>query len=73
MCVGRAFTVFIYSWPVQITVEMVCVMVLKLNWAIVFWGMFTVGLLFPLLLYEFYLRCIPRRRFLDALIGMYKN
>lgn len=69
----RAFTVFIYSWPVQITVEMVCVMVLKLNWAIVFLGMFIVGLLFPLLLYEFYLRCIPRRRFLDALIGINKN
>lgn len=70
---GRAFTVFIYSWPVQITIEMVCVMVLKLNWAVVFGAMFTVGLLFPLLLYEFYLRCIPRRRFLDALVGINKN
>ena len=66
----HAFTIYIYSWPMQAVVELVFTVILKLNWWITFLVMFIVGLCGPLIMYELYTRFIKRNWFLDGMIGV---
>lgn len=66
----HAFTIYIYSWPVQAVAEMGLVVVLKLEWSVSYLVMFVAGLAGPLLIYELYTRKMRRNTFLDAMIGV---
>lgn len=69
--VGRhAFTIFVYSWPMQAVAEMALTMVLKVRWFVTYPVMFATGLCGPLLLYEFYAKRMRRNDFMDALLGV---
>lgn len=69
--VGRhAFTIFVYSWPMQAVAEMVLTIVLKVRWFVTYPVMFATGLCGPLFLYEFYSRRMRRNEFFDALLGV---
>ena len=67
---NHAFTVYVYSWPVQAVMEMGAVAVLVLPWYAAFIMMFLSGLIIPLALYTVYTRFFKRNRFLDAMIGV---
>lgn len=67
---SHAFTVYVYSWPVQAVVEMGAVVVLGLPWYAAFIMMFLSGLVIPLALYTVYTKFFKRNRFLDAMIGV---
>lgn len=67
---GRhAFTIYIYSWPIQAVIEFILAVLLKCPWYVLYPCMFAAGLGGPLMLYEFYIRFIPKNKFLDAMIG----
>lgn len=66
----RAFTVYIYSWPVQAVLEMLVVVVLKGSWQSCFAVLLLCGLCGPTLLYEIYLHFFPRCKFFDLMIGV---
>lgn len=66
----RAFTVYIYSWPIQAMLELVVVVVCKAPWPCCFAVLFLGGLCGPVLIYELYLRFFPRCKFLDSMIGV---
>lgn len=66
----HAFTIYIYSWPMQAIVELALTVVFKLDWWITFLVMFIVGLCGPLIMYELYTRFIKRNWFLDGMIGV---
>ena len=65
----RAFTVYLYSWPIQIVLELIIVVVLKWSWQSCFVVMFFGGACGPLAIYEIYIRFIPRNKLFDLLIG----
>lgn len=67
---NHAFTVYVYSWPVQAVVEMGAVVVLGLPWYAAFIIMFLSGLIIPLAIYTVYTKFFKRNRFLDAMIGV---
>lgn len=68
---GRhAFTIYIYSWPVQAVMEMVIVVFARGNWVIACLAMLFGGLMGPVLIYEFYVRKMRRLGFFDFLIGV---
>lgn len=65
----HAFTIYIYSWPIQAVVEFVLAIILKFSWYLIYPCMFITGLLGPLILYELYIRFLPGNGFLDAMLG----
>ena len=66
----HAFTVYIYSWPIQAVLELLIVVVLKGTWPICFAVLFVCGMCGPLLIYEVYERFIPHNKLFDYLIGV---
>ena len=66
----HAFTIYIYSWPIQAVTEMVAVIILKLEWYVVFICMFFAGLLGPCMIYEIYMKKDKKSQFLDQMIGV---
>ena len=66
----RAFTVYIYSWPIQAMLELLVVVVLKWTWPICFAVLFISGMCCPVLIYEIYERAIPHNKVFDYLIGV---
>lgn len=67
---NHAFTIYIYSWPIQAVVEMVVVVLLKQKWYVAFPLMFFAGLSGPIIIYEGYIRFIKKNKFLDRMIGV---
>lgn len=71
---NKAFTIFVYSWPIQAVLELLILVVLKLNWYISYPVMFVGGLIGPLVLYQLYYKLIrPHMKhtgFLDGMIGV---
>ena len=68
----HAFTIFIYSWPIQAVVEMLLTVVLSSSWQMIYTCMFVSGLCGPLFIYEFYCRFIHKNRFFDVMLGVKK-
>ncbi len=66
----HAFTVYIYSWPVQAVIELILTVGLGISWYVIFFCMFFGGLVGPLLIYEGYTRAFPKNKFLDVMIGV---
>lgn len=70
----RAFTVFVYSWPIQAVLELLILVVLKMNWCISYPVMFVGGLIGPLVLYQLYIKAVrPHLKhtvFLDGMMGV---
>ena len=66
----RAFTIYIYSWPIQVVMEMLIVVALKLKWYVSYPVMFIGGLTVPMVLYEIYKKKMKRNWFLDGMIGI---
>ena len=66
----HAFTIYIYSWPIQAVTEFVVVVILKLQWYVTYPCMFLVVLLGPLIIYEIYMKYLPKNKFLDRMIGV---
>ena len=68
---GRhAFVIYIYSWPIQVVLELILVVVLKVNWLFCYIVMFAGGLAGPLLIYYMYNRWFPKSKFLNRMIGV---
>lgn len=71
---NKAFTIFVYSWPIQAVLELLMLVVLKLNWYISYPVMFVGGLVGPLVLYQLYYKLIrlhmKHTGFLDGMIGV---
>jgi fucose 4-O-acetylase-like acetyltransferase len=68
----RAFTIFIWSWPVQAVVELVLVLKLNAPWFITYSIMFVCGLIGPLVIYRICDKIFPNNWFVGANIGRVK-
>lgn len=65
----HAFTIYIYSWPIQAIIELFLFIVLKVNWLFCYIIMFAGGLTGPLLIYYIYNRWFSKSKFLYRMIG----
>lgn len=68
----RAFTIFIWSWPVQAVVEMLLVLKLNAPWFITYSVMFICGLFGPIIIYTICNKLFPNNWFVGANIGRAK-
>lgn len=68
----HAFTIYIYSWPIQVVIEMILTTLLNCSWYVIYFCMFAAGLIGPLLVYEIYCRFIPGNWLFNAMIGVKK-
>lgn len=65
----HAFTIYIYSWPIQVVIELILVIVLKVNWLLCYIIMFAGGLIGPLFIYYIYNKWLPKSKFLNRMFG----
>lgn len=65
-----AFTVYLYSWPIQAVVEIMMTVVLKAGWGITFLVMLFSGLAVPLAMLYIYRRMMPANKYMDAVLGI---
>lgn len=66
----HAFTIYLYSWPIQAVIEFILVVIMRCPWYMAFPCMFMGGLVGPLVMYEVYIRFLPKNKFLNAMIGV---
>ena len=65
----RAFTIYIYSWPIQAVVEIVLVLKLNMPWQVVTSVLFVCGLFGPIIIYEVGSNLLQNSKFISVMIG----
>lgn len=66
----NAFTIYIYSWPMQAAAELLITVILGLHWLAVWTVMFFVGLIGPIVLSVLCKRFFPHSKFINSLVGV---
>lgn len=66
---NHAFTIFIWSWPVQAVIEILLVLKLGASWFIVFPVLFLSGLMGPIIIYEGCKKLFKNNKYANAMVG----
>lgn len=66
---NHAFTIFIWSWPVQAVIEILWVLKLGASWFIVFPVLFLSGLMGPIIIYEGCKKLFKNNKYANAMVG----
>ena len=66
----NAFTVYLYSWPIQAVTELLMTVVLKSNWLVTWIFMFIAGICGPMIMIQIYKKLMPRNRILAVILGV---
>ena len=67
---NNAFTIFLYSWPIQAVLELLLTVVIGCNWIIVYLALFAGGLFGPLLIVQIYRRFFSKYKWIGTILGI---